>query len=1006
MPPEGKPLSQQQVADLRSWVADGAFFPSGEKLPPAVRSGANHWSFRPLQSVLPDRSTLRHSAWVRNPIDLFVLARLEEQGLSPSVPAAPETLIRRASLDLTGLPPRPEQVQAFCQNPSAEAYEKVIDRLLASPHYGERWARHWLDLARYADSHGYTIDGPRSIWLWRDWVIKALNDDMPFDRFTIEQIAGDMLPGASTDSVIATGFHRNTLINQEGGTDGEQFRVEAVADRVNTTATVWLGLTLGCARCHDHKYDPLSQREYYQFFSLLNNCEEPTIRVPSRQQQEQFEKLGRELAAAHQTLAKHDNARLDDLEAWIERLAQAQPASWRVLQPLMVASAAKSKLTTLADHSVLAQGPNPPKETYTVRVQPGQKTITAIRLEVLTDPSLPHQGPGRAPNGNFVLSELTVSPVHPPAKSTRSQPGQPKTSQNKISQNKTQQRELDHHKPEQPKGFKNGSAQLTIRNAIADHSQPNYPVKGVIDGDLKTGWAINTNGKGKLNVDRGATFVLARPLQLAAGDQLQIRLVQHHLPGGGSTIGRFRLSFTTAPAEVVEVSAGVLTAAKTPADELEPAQEQLLVDAFRAGDPQRAQLQRRVEEIEARRHQLGRSVATTMVLKERSKPRKTFVHIRGDFTREGTPVQPGTPSVLPPIRLRAENSSGQPDRLDLATWLVQADNPLTPRVTVNRVWMRYFGKGLVATENDLGTQGELPTHPELLDWLAGEFIREGWSLKKLHKLIVTSATYRQSSRFRAKLTKADPQNKLLGRQNRLRLSAEIIRDSALVASGLLHPALGGPSVYPPQPPGLDRFTQNRKSWPTSQGPARYRRGLYIYYWRSSPYPFLTTFDSPNANTTCTRRLRSNTPLQALTLANDQAFLEFAQGLALRVLHEVPGRKTASAQLDQAAGTSAKTVGWQSSEPSSHTPARSLKDQDHARLTRAFCRCLVRSPTPQEIRRLREFLQTQRAAFAKTPQEAQKLAPKDLPLEIDPVEAAAWVSTARVLLNLDEFVTRE
>jgi hypothetical protein len=656
----------------------------------APSSKLAHWAFQPLRPVVPP--TPRGPTG--NPIDAFIRARLAKEGLQPAPEAARVTLLRRLALDLTGLPPTLEEIDAFVKDRRPDAYERQVDRLLASPHHGERWGRHWLDLARYADSNGYSIDSPRTIWPYRDWVIAALNRDLPFDQFTIEQLAGDLLPGATLGQKTATGFHRNTLVNEEGGVDPEQFRVEAVLDRVNTTGSVWLGLTLGCAQCHNHKYDPLSQREYYQLFAFFNNQDEPNL-------------------------------------------------------PLGV-----------------------------------------------PDPN--------------------------------------------------------------PSPFKKG-----------------------------------------------------------------------------------------------------------------------------------------------RKREL-----TTMVLRERATPRETHVLLGGDFTRKGAQVGPGTPAVLPPLRdfrfwifdfglqedgkaaASIENPKSKiqnrkskienvPNRLDLARWLVRPDHPLTARVHVNRVWAQYFGVGLVETENDFGTRGTPPSHPELLDWLAAEFMRQNWSLKALHRLIVTSATYRQSSQARADLDAIDPRNRLLARQARLRLDAEIVRDVALAASGLLDRRIGGPSVFPPQPEGIYLFTQKPHAWKTSTGPDRYRRGLYTFFQRSAPYPALTVFDAPDANSACTRRGRSNTPLQALTLLNDRAFLELARGLAERVLREVP-------------------------------------NGDPERLRYAFRLCLAREPSPLEAQRLERYLRLQLEEFEAEPAEAQALlAPLKKadpgavpPAAVDLPRRAAWTALARVLLNLDEFITRE
>ncbi|MCI0457530.1 MAG: PSD1 and planctomycete cytochrome C domain-containing protein [Gemmataceae bacterium] len=730
MPQKALPLSEEQIRTLAAWIDQGAKAPANEK-----PGAAGHWAFQP--PVRPPLPTVKDEQSVRNPIDRFVLAQLEQAKVRPSPEADRATLVRRLHLDLLGLPPAPAVVEAFLADTRPDAYERLVDRLLASAHYGERWGRHWLDLARYADTHGFTIDAPREIWKYRDWVIDAFNRDLPFDRFVIEQYAGDMLPGATAEQKIATGFHRNTLINQEGGIDQEQFRVEAVADRVSTTGIVFLGLTLGCARCHDHKYDPILHKEFFQLFAFLNNQSEPTLSL-----------------ATPDLVAKRKVIR-DQLDKMEEAL------------------------------------------------------------------------------------------------------------------------------DEQLRDF----------------------VKKLADAEQK-------------GLERDITVILnLRPDQRTEG------------------------------------------------------QKKKLATFFRKKAPA---LKKQFDSLDALKKQEPK-FPTTMVLQELPKPRVTHVHLGGDFTRKGAQVGPGVPAVLHGL---GDAKPQAANRLDLARWLVDRRNPLVARVTVNRIWMRYFGVGLVETENDLGTQGALPTHPELLDWLAVEFMDRGWGLKALHRLIVTSTTYRQSSRARPDLAEIDPHNKLLARQARLRLDAEVVRDNALAASGLLHPKVGGPSVFPPQPDGIYQFTQVQRPWKASTGPDRYRRGVYTFLQRSAPFPALTVFDAPDGTSSCTRRVRSNTPLQALTLLNDQAFLELARGLATRTLKEGPA-------------------------------------DDDARLRYAFRLCLTREPSATESDRLGRFLAQQLEEFQAAPADARALllASKGnegdrLPPAAELPRYAAWTALARVLLNLDEFITRE
>ena len=718
MPLKRPPLSAIEVATLRSWIDQGAKAPADE-LPST--SGPRHWAFVPPTRTTPPEVSA--PGWVRNPIDRFILARLDRESIKPSPDADPRTLIRRVRLDLTGLPPSPEEVRAFVSDPRPDAYERLVGRLLATPEFGERWARPWLDLARYADSNGYSIDAPRTIWRYRDWVIAALNADQPFDQFLIDQLAGDLRPDATTPQRIATGFHRNTQINQEGGIDLEQFRVEAVVDRVNTTGTAFLGLSIGCAQCHDHKYDPITQREYYAFYAFFNSADDPEIEFATPAQLAERARVRKEILAFH------------------------------------------AKLKT--DHPEIAA-----KEREWEKTLPSEVTA-----------ALP--------------AELKDAFDRPIEKRTESQ------------------------------------------------------------------W----RGLTELYLDQSAEY---RDLHSE-------------------------------------------------------------IAALRAREPK---------------------LPTSLVVRERPKPRETYIQIQGDFTRKGEAVSADVPSLLPPLR-PAEPK--RPTRLDLARSLVEPGHPLTARVTINRVWQAYFGKGLVETENDFGTQGAPPSHPELLDWLATELIAQRWSLKAMHRLIVTSRTYRQSSHARPELDRVDPGNRLLARQSRLRLEAEMIRDSALSVSGLIAEKVGGPSVYPSQPQGVTALGQINRPWVVSPGSDRYRRGLYTFFYRATPYPALTVFDAPNAMQSCTRRSRSNTPLQALTLLNDDAFVECARRLAATV-------------------------------------ARDGGASDNERIDFLFRRALGRDPSARERRAVATLLDRERA-------DAKALPPPER-------DRAAWTTATRVLLNLDEFITRE
>ena len=677
MPPAAgsDPLTSGQIELLTRWIAEGA-------------NWSQHWSFvAPRRQRLPP---VADGAWARGPIDYFVLQRLDAEGITPSLEADRQTLLRRVALDLTGLPPSRDEVEAFARDLAPAAYERAVDRLLASPHYGERMARRWLDLARYADSSGYANDRLRSMWPYRDWVIRALNADMPFDQFTIEQLAGDLLPGASQSQIVGSGFHRNTPHQYEGGSDPEQYRVERVKNRLDTTGTVWLGLTVGCAQCHTHKFDPISQREYYQLYAFFNSADEVKQSVASDRQQRELSRLESEIAEVKRRLA--------------------------------------------------------------------------------------------------------------------------------------------------------GSAQ----------------------------------------------------------------------------------------------------------------------------DIPAAALKEKLQQLTKARDQFRGSLPTTLVFRERAQPRETAIQIRGDFLSPGEKVRPTTLSRLHAFGMPAEASA---NRLHLARWLVRSENPLTARVTMNRAWQHFFGQGIVLTENDFGHRGALPSHPHLLDWLAVEFSESGLSTKRLHRRIVRSATYRQWSIVRPELAQLDPRNRLLARQSRHRVEAEVIRDMALAASGLLNRKMGGPSVFPPIPPNVIGTSSAGHKWPTSGGGDRYRRGLYTAVYRANVYPMLSTFDGPDRDNACTKRNRSNTPLQSLSLANDPAMGELFRGLANRVLREAP-------------------------------------QQDAQRMRHAFEVCLGRQPSRAEAVRLMAYLAHQRAHFESHPKAALRVTGDPQAAGRPATEVAAWFAVGRLLFNLDEFVTRE
>ncbi len=767
MPMGGEPLSAEQIGLLRAWIDQGAVWPEDDPSAKQATSAerkrpkSEHWAFNP--PVRPSLPAVHREPWVKNPVDRFVLAKLEAEGIEPSPEADRATLIRRASFDLIGLPPTPQEVDRFLADQSPRAYEQLVDRLLDSPHYGEKWARQWLDLARYADSDGYEKDMVRPhAWRWRDWVIKALNRNMPFDQFTIEQIAGDLLPNATMEQRIATGFHRNTLTNREGGIDLEEFRVEQVIDRVSTVGTAWLGLTLGCARCHDHKYDPVTQKEFYQLTAFFNTSVERNIEVP----------LPHELGSYLQTKAEYDRKRRDLL--WAYKVAEVQ--QWW-----------EKKTLWAADHE-------------------GMDPIYDISWDNL---------------GNLMFDGgQEVLRTHPAYRTRK------------------------------------------YRDLLTDH------------------------------------FV------------------------------RFSL---------------------------EP-----------FGEKRYEEL--KFKELTAKLRRLKREypqLTEAQIIVESAKPPKSHVLMRGDFRQPGIEVHPGTPSVLNPME-----ADRKPSRFTLARWLVSKDNPLTARVTVNRMWQEHFGRGLVETSDDFGARSDPPVHPELLDWLATTFTDSGWDVKATHRLIVQSAAYRQSSNTRAALLSRDPDNRLLARQVRLRLSAELVRDNALAVSGLLNKAVGGKSVRPPQPPGVLElaFGDSSEKWIESKGRDRYRRGLYVQFLRTAPYPQLMTFDAPDSLETCSVRERSTTPLQALNLLNDPVFFEAAQVLAARILREQTG--TVDERIDY-----------------------------------AYRLALGRSPTPQEKDRLLTFYEEQKALLRGNRDAIETLFPAADLEGVERSEAAAWVAVGRLLLNLDEFITR-
>ena len=942
-PPHAKiVLTDRERQILTDWIAAGAEY-------------RPHWAF--VKPVRPDPPTVNHAAWPKNEIDRFVLARLEQEGLAPSPEADRATLCRRVYLDLVGLPPTTAELDAFLADTSPDAYEQLVDRLLASPRYGERWARRWLDLARYADTNGYEKDRDRQIWPYRDWVIRALNDDMPFDQFTIRQIAGDLLPAATPDDVIATGFHRNTMLNEEGGIDPLEFRYLAMVDRVGTTGTTWLGLTTACAQCHTHKFDPILHTDYFSLMALLNNADEPEWWIPSadatRQRTEtarRIESLWAELPARWPlpaVLATEEVAAVGSVEispsspaaeakrilslaerfqAW-SREESARAIDWMILRPTTL-NTTMPHLVVRDDGSILASGDSTKSDVYTIELPPSDQPIRAVRLEVLPDESLPDHGPGmcsyEGPKGDFFLSEFEATA--------------------------------------------NGK-RLTLTDATDSFS--GTAAKGkvestaakAIDGEMSSGW--NTNGEqGRAHA---AVFQLAEELAPGTSLTLTMRFERHY----ACPLGCFRLAVTSArDAESSGHGADVEAALAMPVDRRSPETWDLMFRRFLASAPELAEPVKQIRQLE----NSLRAGQKTLVLRERpaDNPRKTFLHHRGEYTQPKQEVPAAVPSFLPQLP-----SDSPANRLALANWLVSADNPLTARVTVNRQWQTLFGRGLVATVEDFGYQSEPPSHPHLLDWLATMFTADdesggmGWSMKRLHRLLVTTATYRQASMAAEALVERDPKNALLARGPRVRLEAEVIRDSALTSAGLLSAKMYGPGVRPPQPDGVTEVAYGGGKWQASAGEDRFRRSIYTYQKRTAPFAFTTTFDGPSGEACIARREVSNSALQALTLLNDPMFVEVAQSLGKTVL---------------AAGA-----------------------DDATRLRELARRVLSREFDADEERAMTDFLHVQRQRLAAGELDAAKLAggAASTPAEAsaNAVELAAWMLTARAVMNLDEAVVK-
>ena len=913
MPPPAanRHVTDKQIETIKRWIEQGAKW-------------GKHWAFEPAVRPLPPE--VKNKEWPRNAIDRFLLARLEKEGLQPSAPAEKETLIRRVTLDLTGLPPTLSEVEGFLADPSSDAYEKVVDRLLASPRYGERMAWEWLDLARYADTNGYQADPTRTMWPWRDWVIKALNENLPFDQFATWQLAGDLIPNSTRDQKLASGFNRNHPYNGEGGRIAEETRVENVMDRAETTATAFMGLTVGCARCHDHKYDPISQKEYYSLFAYFNQCSEtgaliytnmgnvaPVIEYATDAQTKKLGELKQLVSAAEKRL-NDELPKIDAQQGTWEQSARYEKG-WMVATPLSAISTSGATLKTLGDSSVLASGSSPATDIHEIVIKPDLSRVTAIRIEALPDPSLPVGGPGRADSGNFVLSNIDV---------------------------------ID-------------GAKTSFSTADATFAQEGFPAANAIDGDTKkTGWAVH-QAPDKSNLS--AIFRFAEPAKIDDGGELRFRLQYEWPTMRQHTMGRFRISVTDGAASTPVVAAALALA---PADRSEEQSKQLR-DFYRTRvSPDYRKLSDAVAAARKSAEDFEKKLTKVMVMDDAS-PRETHVLIKGAYDKPSDKVSTGVLAVLPALHVE---TSAANNRLALAKWIFDSANPLTARVTVNRYWQQFFGVGIVKTVDDFGAQGERPVHPELLDWLAVQFRESGWDVKALHRLIVTSAAYRQSSRVTPELYERDPENRLLARGPRYRLPSMVIRDAALASSGLLVEKIGGPAVKPYQPPGVwEEATFGFIKYEQDHGEALYRRSIYVF-WRRIVGP-TEFFDTPSRSVCSVRPSRTNTPLHALTTLNDPTFIEAARCLAQRVM---TGAKSSSERLELA------------------------------------CRLVLsREPREKELEVLRRALDRLEMGYQRDKPAAAKLlaiGESKRDEKLDPAEHAAYTAVCLEILNLDEALTKE
>ncbi|MEJ6582003.1 MAG: PSD1 and planctomycete cytochrome C domain-containing protein [Akkermansiaceae bacterium] len=899
MPPPGKGdrFTKEQIELFKQWIQEGANYEV-------------HWSY-----VQPVRPKVPGSEWeTRNAIDAFIGDRLKKEGLSPGEEADRYTLIRRVSLDLTGLSPTVEEVDAFIADKSADAYGKLLDRLLAKPTFGEHWARMWLDLARYADSAGYADDPERTIWAYRDWVIRAFNANMPFDQFTIEQIAGDLLPNSTEDQLIATAFHRNTKTNNEGGTSDEEFRNAAVVDRVNTTMATWMGTTAACAQCHTHKYDPITHAEYFQMFDIFNQSEDadrkdesPVIQVMGEGNEVQFAKLTAEIESlkTEALVSKKDNPKA--LAKW-EADLKANSARWQVLVPSEMTATSGATFQVGSDGSILMSGKTAGTDDYTMTATSKLKKITALKIEALAYDQLGSGGPGRT--GNFVINEIELSA---------------------------------------------GKTKASFTHASSTYDQSKFGAASAIDGDAgkDSGWAVG----GALGQDHHLVVELEKPLD---GQELTLKLLQQY---PNHPLGRFRILVTDASGPSVALPASVLEILKKPDSTRSDAETATLTGFYAKSNPEAIALEQKIADLKKQLVSL-KPLTSIPVMREfpEAKHRKTHIQLRGSYQSLGDEVSAGVPAVF-----GALPAGVAADRLAMAKWLVRDENPLTARVVANRFWENLFGVGIVLTSEEFGSQGERPSHPELLDWLAIEFMEGGWDVKKFLRLLVTSAAYRQNSHVTDEMASRDPDNRLVARGPRVRLTAEMIRDQALAVSGLLSSKMYGEPVRPPQPNlGLKAAFGGGTDWKTSDGEDKFRRGVYTSWRRSSPYPSMATFGAPNREVCTVRRGSTNTPLQALVTLNDPVYIEAAQALARRMASQ--------------GGTVA------------------------SRLEQGFRLCLSRPPNSTEAARLLDLYDSTRAKYAADAKLAHEMATNPIgpvPAGADVIDLAALTVVGNILLNLDE-----